>query len=96
MTEPAEVLAIEGNYAVVHVPGRNFPALAIHGDSLSVLEDSVRELTGLLAAGDVGEAWHALEEVSATVRAMLATYEQASRDRGFKLPYYRPRPPETA
>ncbi|XVV03903.1 DUF6959 family protein [Actinosynnema sp. CA-248983] len=87
MTEPAEVLAVEGNYAVVHVPGRHFPALAIQGDSLSVLQGTVRELTGLVAAGDIDEAWHALEEIAATVGAMVATYERASQDQGFKLPY---------
>jgi hypothetical protein len=29
----AAILAVAGNYAVVQVPGRNFPAVAVQGDS---------------------------------------------------------------
>ncbi|GLY50302.1 hypothetical protein [Lentzea sp. NBRC 102530] len=86
-TDAAEVLAVDGNFAVVQLPGRNFPAAAIQGDSLSVLRDTIKELSGCLAEGDLDEAEHPLAEIESVISAMMSTYEDASRERGFKLPY---------
>ncbi|WP_189159592.1 DUF6959 family protein [Lentzea pudingi] len=85
--EPAEVLAVDGNFAVVQLPGRNFPAAAIQGDSLSVLRDTIKELSECIAEGDLDEAKYPLAEIESVISAMMSTYEDASRVRGFKLPY---------
>lgn len=85
--EAAEVLAVDGNFAVVQLPGRNFPAAAIQGDSLSVLRDTIKELSECLAEGDLDEAKYPLAEIESVISAMMSTYEDASQERGFKLPY---------
>ncbi|WP_327187431.1 DUF6959 family protein [Streptomyces sp. NBC_01334] len=40
----AAVLAVSGIYAVVRLPNRVYPALAVQGDSLKVLQEAVDEL----------------------------------------------------
>ncbi|WP_405791153.1 hypothetical protein OG753_32600 [Streptomyces sp. NBC_00029] len=82
------VLAVSGNYAVVRLPGRNFPAAAIQGDSLKILQETVRELSDCLAAGDLAEAAFPLNDVAATIAEMLEVYEGAARDLGLELPYF--------
>nr|WP_163016924.1 hypothetical protein [Streptomyces chartreusis] len=83
----APVLAISGNYAVVHIVGRRYPALAIQGDSLKILQGVIRDLSDSLESGDVGEAKFTLEEIESTVSSMTSLYEEASRRVGFELPY---------
>lgn len=85
----ATVLAVSGNYTVIGLPNRRYPALAVQGDSLKVLQEAVEELAGHLGTGDLEEAGFSLGEIRSTVAAMLATYESASRDVGFELPYAR-------
>ena len=81
------ILAITGNYAVVQVPSRNFPAVAIQGDSLKILQDTLKELSDSMDAGDLDDARSALDEITKTISEMISTYEDASRDVGFTLPY---------
>jgi hypothetical protein len=54
----AAVLGRAGNYAVVQVPARRFPALAIQGDSLHILCEVMGTLRESLDSGDQGlDAW---------------------------------------
>ncbi|MFM9554146.1 MULTISPECIES: DUF6959 family protein [Streptomyces] len=85
----ATVLAVSGNYAVVGLPNRRYPALAVQGDSLKVLQEAVEELSEHLGSGDLEEAGFSLGEIRSTVASMLSTYESASREAGFDLPYVR-------
>ncbi|MET9849047.1 DUF6959 family protein [Streptomyces ossamyceticus] len=85
----ATVLAVSGNYAVVRVADRRYPALAVQGDSLKVLAEAVEELAGHLGSGDLEEAGFALAEIRSTVSSMMSTYESASSEAGFDLPYVR-------
>ncbi|HEX7304062.1 DUF6959 family protein [Lentzea sp.] len=87
LIETAEVLATTGNFAVVQLPGRNFPAAAIQGDSLSMLRDTVKELSECIAGGDLDEARYPLAEIESVISAMMSTYEDAARVCGFTLPY---------
>ncbi|MCX2951181.1 hypothetical protein [Lentzea sp. NEAU-D7] len=52
-----------------------------------MLRDAIKELSGCIAEGDLDEARHPLAEIESVVSAMMSTYEDASRARGFKLPY---------
>ncbi|MFD9306822.1 DUF6959 family protein [Streptomyces sp. NPDC060048] len=83
----AAVLKIAGNYAVVQVEGRRFPAAAIQGDSLKILQGLLQELSENLDAGDAEEARFPLAEIESVISGMLSVYEDASRSYGFKLPY---------
>jgi hypothetical protein len=85
----AAVLAVSGNYTVVRLPNRQYPALAVQGDSLKVLQEAVEELVGHLGSRDLEEAAFSLEEIRSTVSSMLSTYESASSEAGFDLPYVR-------
>ncbi|MDC0772760.1 DUF6959 family protein [Streptomyces sp. HD] len=90
MTEPqkvAPVLAISGNYAVVHIVNRRHPALAIQGDSLKILQATIQELSDSLDLGDLEEAKFSLREIVSTVSSMTSLYEETSRSAGFELPY---------
>ncbi|MEW2415587.1 hypothetical protein AB0953_17965 [Streptomyces sp. NPDC046866] len=83
----SRLLAIDGNYAVVQVGGRNFPAAAIQGDSLKILQETLQELADSLDSGDIEEARFPLREAKETVDELLDLYEKTSRQLGFKLPY---------
>lgn len=86
--ETALVLALAGNYAVVQIDGRRFPAAVIQGDSLKILQETVKELSGYLETGDLEEAKFPLAEIESVISGILSVYEDASRECGFELPYY--------
>jgi hypothetical protein len=90
VTESSEavVWGVSGNHAVVQLPGRRFPALAIQGDSLHILCDELKETRDLLDAGDRDEALLALGQVSETLDAMRRGYEAILAERGLALPYF--------
>jgi len=82
MTLSIEVLAESGNVAVVQLPGRNYPALAVQGDTLYRLWDGLREYRET--------ADHPNEDcasVEAELRAMLDAYEEALRVHNIRRPY---------
>jgi hypothetical protein len=83
----AAVLTVTGNYAVVHLEGRRYPALAVQGDSLKILHGIIEELADNLDSGDLDEASFSLREIQSTVSSMVAAYEVASTETGFDLPY---------
>ncbi|MGW1407502.1 DUF6959 family protein [Streptomyces sp. NPDC002403] len=85
----AAVLAVSGNYAVVHLEGRRYPALAVQGDSLKILHEIIEELAGNLESGDLGEASFPLGEIQSAVSSMVSAFEAASAENGFELPYAR-------
>lgn len=85
----AALLAVSGNYAVIQLPNRRYPALAVQGDSLKVLQETIEELAGNLDSGDLEEAGFAFREIQSTVSAMLSVYESALSEAGVKLPYVR-------
>ncbi|WP_424210832.1 DUF6959 family protein [Streptomyces sp. BI20] len=82
------ILEIFGNYSVIQVPGRNHPAVAIQGDSLKILQETVRELSDCLAVENLQEARFPLQEIIDTLAEMISVYESAARRSGFDLPYH--------
>ncbi|MDW4910813.1 hypothetical protein RB628_37230 [Streptomyces sp. ADMS] len=85
----AAVLAVSGNYAVVRLPNRVYPALAVQGDSLKILQEAIEELAGNLGSGDLEDAGFSLRQIQETVSSMLSTYESVASEAGFDLPYVR-------
>lgn len=86
MENRANLLATSGNYHLVQIAGRAYPAFAIQGDSLKILHEAVIELSGY--ASTAGEdAEFALREISETVGGMVAAFEEMSRSAGKGLPY---------
>ncbi|MGY5051953.1 DUF6959 family protein [Streptomyces sp. 900105755] len=86
---PATVLAVQGNFSVVHVQGRRYPALAVQGDSLKVLQEAVEGLAADLASGELEDAKFSLGEIREQLSSMLAVYETALGEAGLGLPYVR-------
>lgn len=85
----AALLAVSGNYAVIQLPNRRYPALAVQGDSLKVLQETIEELAGNLDSEDLEEAGFAFREIQSAVSAMLSVYESALSEAGVELPYVR-------
>ncbi|MFE3068187.1 DUF6959 family protein [Streptomyces sp. NPDC059247] len=85
----ATVLATSGNYAVIQLNDRRYPALSIQGDSLKILQETIEELAEDLRMKDLAGADLSLREVRSVVSDMLSSYESAAADKGFELPYTR-------
>lgn len=83
----ADVLARDGNWAVVHLPGRRFPAVAVQGDTLSALRDETAEALEHLAADDVAEATWVLNALADRLGELLGFYEKVLGDHGLRVPY---------
>ncbi|MFI0988031.1 DUF6959 family protein [Streptomyces exfoliatus] len=84
---PAVVLAQSGNYSVVQVSDRRYPAIAVQGDSLKVLHEAVEELATCLRAGDLEEAEFPLMEIQETITSLKLLYEETLTKAGIQLPY---------
>lgn len=83
----AGVLAQDGSWAVVHLPGRRFPAVAVQGDTLGSLRDDAAEALGFLASSDVEEATETLRLLVDELDQLLGYYEQVLADRDLQVPY---------
>jgi hypothetical protein len=88
-----EVYSEASNYAVVRMPGRNFPGCVVQGDTLFALlcvADRLHQLA--LAAGDE----ELIEEAAELVEGLadrLDHYEAVLKEHGFAIPYNRPARP---
>jgi hypothetical protein len=86
--EHAHVLSRAGNWAVVHLPGRQFPGIEIQGDTFATLRTSLGEAVRSLRRDPVDPA--GLDVLDSAIREMdlmLGFYEQVLADRGIKCPY---------
>lgn len=81
------LLDATSNQAVVKLPGRVFPGVVLHGDTLHVLRGDVSEALDLLRAGDGASAESALGAVLERLADVLAHYEAVAGRSGYKLPY---------
>lgn len=88
--QPVVLLEPPGNWAVVHFAGRDYPALAVQGDTFSALRDSALHAQERLESDDVEGCAEELEDLVSTLRDALAHYERVLRDRGFRVPYGNP------
>lgn len=84
MPETAQVLARDGNAAVVHLDRRQFPGLMLQGDTFNGIMQSV-----LIAinAPSHDQCREELRFALADLQGYLTFYERTVRDNGFELPY---------
>jgi len=75
-----ELLAREGNLAVLRLPGRRFPGLFVQGDTLATIVD-------LLDAGEGNSDAEAVSEARERLTELLAFYEAALTKHGIQRPY---------
>jgi hypothetical protein len=75
------------NAAVLKLPWRMFPALALQGDSLAILTALADDLLSALAEGRLEDARGEAAEISEVLHGYRRAYEEAMRDAGLELPY---------
>ncbi|MCY1045334.1 hypothetical protein OV208_28720 [Corallococcus sp. bb12-1] len=85
------LLSRQGNTAVVHLPGRQYPGVVIQGDSLSILHALVREARELCPAAPTkdgaDDTASLLDDVEERLRDYLTMYEAVLKERHIPLPY---------
>ena len=72
---------------VVHIPGRRFPAVALQGDSLSVLYSDALFFMKKGRENNDSELYAAAENMADRIRSQLERYEEVLRHEGFDKPY---------
>lgn len=82
--ESARVVARDGNLAVVQMPGRRFPALAIQGDTAYRI---LRDLQIAAATPDLATQREQLRILIGDVQAGVDFYAQVQSDRSDELPW---------
>ena len=80
-----DFFGVDGNVAVVRLPGRKFPGVLVQADTIKMLESFLEEA----GTHDADAAREALDEATALVRSFLAVYETALDNVGHRLPYVR-------
>lgn len=83
-TREMDYFGVDGNVAVVRLPGRKFPGVLVQGDTMKMLESFLDEAR---TDSDPDGAREALDEATALVRSFLTVFETALRDAGHRLPY---------
>lgn len=78
------LLTPAANYAVVHLPGRQFPGVVFQGDSLNML---ISELERAATATDPEERDKELAYVLERLRDIRIGYEAVLSREGIQLPY---------
>ncbi len=89
---PLELYSEASNYAVVRMPGRNYPGCVIQGDSLaSLVRTARRAVQAGRASGVEGEELLGnLEDLHDALLGRLLEYQDVILQAGFDLPYTRP------
>lgn len=80
----ADVYAVEGNVAVLRLPGRRFPGALVQGDTMKMVLGIIEEA---MNADDPVDARAALTEVHELISSVVTTYETALTRAGERLPY---------
>ena len=75
------------NSGIVHMPGRCFPAVAIQGDSLSIILSTAIELMAKGKEYKDEDLYYESLELAEKMQAHLIRYEDVLEKEGFKKPY---------
>lgn len=89
MTKSACLLEVSGNYSLVQLDERSFPAVAIQMDSFRNLFVSAARIKQLLDDGNFDELKDELEFLSDDLGAAVRFAEEACSLHGVSLPYER-------
>ena len=85
----ASILKNSGNFAVVQMPDRNYPAMVVPGDSLHILCQDMEELVENLVAelGSENEAVQNAKYILESLQERRSYYEEVLHSCGIELPY---------
>ena len=75
------------NSGIVHMPRRRFPAVAIQGDSLSIILSTAIELMAKGKEYKDEDLYYESLELAEKMQAHLIRYEDVLEKEGFKKPY---------
>lgn len=84
-----EVFSDVSNYAVVRMPGRNYPGCVVQGDSLCLLLHRVQKLQSLAKSCGNQEIIESIAEVESALVDRLDHYESVLKANGLDIPYVR-------
>ncbi|QYK49780.1 MAG: hypothetical protein KF838_07980 [Phycisphaeraceae bacterium] len=84
MSDQANVLARDGNTAVVHLSGRAFPAIAMQGDTFFHMIQRIRAAHTAATRDECNEE---LQYLLADLEEQLAFYERTLKANSVSLPY---------
>jgi predicted RNase H-like HicB family nuclease len=87
MSTDVKLLSRPVNFAVVQLPGRQFPGVVVQGDTLHSLVQRVDELLQLLRSGDVDELSAGISNISEQLTEAKTHYESVCAGLGIRLPY---------
>ncbi|MBV1853186.1 DUF6959 family protein [Catellatospora tritici] len=84
-----ELLSRDGNCAVTHLPGRNFPGLYVQGDTFAELRGLfLRAARTLRERPGDPDALDDLDHGIRDMTEMLEFYERVLAERGISRPYF--------
>ena len=83
----APILSHASNSAIVHLPGRKFPAVAIQGDSLSIMLSQAKFFAREFLKEKNEELYFEALDLAVKLQAHLTHYEDVLEKRGLTIPY---------
>lgn len=86
-----EVLTDLSNYAIVRMPGRNYPGCVIQGDSLSILLGYAERAYPLAMETGNQELIDEVASLKESLEERIKHYENVIKAHGYDIPYGRPR-----
>jgi hypothetical protein len=87
MEDTVELLSRPANFAVVHLPGRNFPGVVVQGDTLNGLVQHLSVMAQMLERGELDELARELSDIREQLSGALAHYDYVCAERGIPSPY---------
>lgn len=87
MDEVAKVMSTATNYAVVQLPGRNYPGVVVQGDSLHALLLQVEGIRKLAAKHTDSELAAEVANLHDVLLDATTHFEMVCRRAGVGLPY---------
>jgi len=83
----APILSHLSNSAIVHLPGRKFPAVAIQGDSLSIMLGQAKFFAKFFLNEKDEELYFEALDLAVKLQAHLTHYEEVLEKKGMTIPY---------
>ena len=84
----AVVLSHVPNSAIVHLPGRKFPAVAIQGDSLSIMLGQAKFCVRAFLTARNEELYFEALDLAEKLQSHLMHYEDVLEKEGMSIPYF--------
>lgn len=82
-----EIYSEASNYAIVKMPGRNFPGCVIQGDSLANIVRTAQQLLRLAKESRNSKMVEFAEDIFLSLSGRLDHYESVLKAHGIGLPY---------